>query len=42
MMRREGFELSAGPPEIVTKVVTAAHGPVEHLTIDVPDATPAR
>src|ERR1035437_9261869 len=39
MMRREGFELSAGRPEIVTKVVDGTRmEPVEHLTIDVPDA----
>jgi GTP-binding protein len=39
MMRREGFELSAGRPEIVTKIVDGTRmEPVEHLTIDVPDA----
>ena len=39
MMRREGFELSAGRPEIVTKMVDGMRmEPVEHLTIDVPDA----
>src|SRR3974390_566902 len=38
MMRREGFELSAGGPEIVTKVVDGVRmEPVEHLTIDVPE-----
>jgi GTP-binding protein len=38
MMRREGFELMAGRPEIVTKVVDGVRmEPVEHLTIDVPD-----
>ena len=43
MMRREGFELMAGRPEIVTKVVDGVRmEPVEHLTIDVPEAaTPA-
>jgi GTP-binding protein len=39
MMRREGFELMVGRPEIVTKTVDGkVLEPVEHLTIDVPDA----
>jgi GTP-binding protein len=39
MMRREGFELMVGRPEIVTKTVDGKIlEPVEHLTIDVPDA----
>jgi GTP-binding protein len=39
MMRREGFELMAGRPEIVTKMVDGVRmEPVEHLTIDVPEA----
>lgn len=38
MMRREGFELLAGRPEIVTRVVDGVRmEPVEHLTIDVPE-----
>jgi GTP-binding protein len=38
MMRREGFELMVGRPEIVTKTVDGkVMEPVEHLTIDVPD-----
>jgi GTP-binding protein len=38
MMRREGFELMAGRPEIVTKMVDGVRmEPVEHLTIDVPE-----
>jgi GTP-binding protein len=38
MMRREGFELMVGRPEIVTKIVDGkTQEPVEHLTIDVPD-----
>ena len=38
MMRREGFELMAGRPEIVTKMVEGVRmEPVEHLTIDVPE-----
>src|ERR1700733_4183426 len=39
MMRREGYELMVGRPEIVTKTVDGkVLEPVEHLTIDVPDA----
>jgi len=39
MMRREGFELMAGRPEIVTKMVDGVlMEPVERLTIDVPEA----
>ncbi len=38
MMRREGFELMVGRPEIVTRTVDGkVLEPVEHLTIDVPD-----
>jgi GTP-binding protein len=38
MMRREGYELMVGKPEIVTKRVDAKlMEPVEHLTIDVPE-----
>jgi GTP-binding protein len=38
MMRREGFELMVGRPEIVTKTVDGkVLEPVEHLTIDIPD-----
>ena len=38
MMRREGFELTVGKPEVVTKEVDGTlHEPVEHLTIDVPE-----
>jgi GTP-binding protein len=38
MMRREGFELMVGRPEIVTKRVDGKlMEPVEHLTIDVPE-----
>ena len=38
MMRREGYELMAGRPEIVTRMVDGVHmEPVEHLTIDVPE-----
>jgi GTP-binding protein len=39
MMRREGFELQVGRPEIVTKVVDGkTMEPVELLTIDVPES----
>jgi len=38
MMRREGFELMVGRPEIVTRVVDGkTMEPVEYLTIDVPE-----
>ena len=37
-MRREGFELTAGKPQVVTRVVDGKiHEPVEHMTIDAPD-----
>ena len=39
MMRREGFELAVGKPEIVTKHIDGKlMEPVELLTIDIPDA----
>lgn len=38
-MRREGFELTVGRPEVVTRVVDGkTHEPMERVTIDVPDA----
>ncbi len=38
MMRREGYELMVGKPEIVTKSVDGKlMEPVEHLTVDVPE-----
>ena len=38
MMRREGYELAVGKPEIVTKRVDGKlMEPVEHLTVDVPE-----
>ncbi|HEY0785616.1 MAG TPA: translational GTPase TypA [Acidobacteriaceae bacterium] len=38
MMRREGFELMVGRPEIVTKRVDGKlMEPVEHLVVDIPD-----
>jgi GTP-binding protein len=37
-MRREGFELTVGKPQVVTKVVDGkTWEPVEHVTIDTPD-----
>jgi GTP-binding protein TypA/BipA len=37
-LRREGFELTVGRPEVVTKVVDGkTHEPVEDMTIDVPE-----
>jgi GTP-binding protein len=38
MMRREGFELTVGKPQVVTRVVNGRiHEPVERLAIDVPE-----
>jgi GTP-binding protein len=38
LMRREGFELTVGKPEVVTREIDGAlHEPVERLTIDVPE-----
>ncbi|PID53840.1 MAG: translational GTPase TypA [Micrococcales bacterium] len=37
-MRREGFELTVGKPQVVTRTVDGSvHEPVEHLTIDAPE-----
>ncbi|MFZ8968051.1 MAG: translational GTPase TypA [Ilumatobacteraceae bacterium] len=37
-MRREGFELTVGKPEVVTRLVDGTrHEPVEAVTIDIPD-----
>jgi GTP-binding protein TypA/BipA len=37
-MRREGFELTVGKPQVVTRTVDGAvHEPFEHLTIDAPE-----
>ncbi|MEU6967955.1 translational GTPase TypA [Kitasatospora aureofaciens] len=37
-MRREGFELTVGKPQVVTKEVNGkVHEPVERLTVDVPE-----
>ena len=38
MMRREGFELTVGKPQVVTKMVDGKlHEPMESLTIDAPE-----
>jgi GTP-binding protein len=38
MMRREGYELAVGKPEIVTKMIDGkTKEPVEHLTVDIPE-----
>ncbi|HYC80880.1 MAG TPA: translational GTPase TypA [Solirubrobacterales bacterium] len=38
MMRREGFELTAGQPQVVTQDIEGeVHEPVERLAIDVPE-----
>ncbi|MEV7620239.1 translational GTPase TypA [Microbacterium sp. NPDC089321] len=37
-MRREGFELTVGKPQVVTRKIDGkVHEPYEHLTIDVPE-----
>ena len=37
-MRREGFELTIGKPQVVTKIVNGVvHEPFERLTVDVPE-----
>jgi GTP-binding protein len=38
LLRREGFELTVGKPQVVTRTVDGVlHEPVERLTIDVPE-----
>ena len=38
MMRREGFELTAGQPQVITREIDGKlHEPVERLAIDVPE-----
>jgi GTP-binding protein TypA/BipA len=38
MMRREGFELTVGKPQVVTREINGkVHEPVERLTIDIPE-----
>src|SRR5690606_41199014 len=37
-MRREGFELTVGKPQVVTKTIDGkVHEPMERMTIDVPE-----
>ncbi|ROP43958.1 translational GTPase TypA [Pseudokineococcus lusitanus] len=37
-MRREGFELTVGKPQVVTREIDGKlHEPVEHLTVDAPE-----
>ena len=37
-MRREGFELTVGKPQVVTKIVDGkVHEPMERLTVDIPE-----
>jgi GTP-binding protein len=37
IMRREGFELTVGKPQVVTRMIDGKlHEPMEHLTIDAP------
>jgi GTP-binding protein len=39
MMRREGFELTVGKPQVVTKEIDGKpHEPMERLAIDIPEA----
>lgn len=38
IMRREGFELTVGKPQVVTRIIDGAvHEPVERMSIDVPE-----
>ncbi|HEV8024507.1 MAG TPA: translational GTPase TypA [Candidatus Nanopelagicales bacterium] len=38
MMRREGFEITVGKPQVVTRMIDGKiHEPVERLTVDVPE-----
>jgi GTP-binding protein len=38
MMRREGFELNVGKPQVITKVIDGrVHEPMERVSIDVPE-----
>src|SRR5690554_5285790 len=37
-MRREGFELTVGKPQVVTRQIDGKlHEPIEHMTVDVPE-----
>jgi GTP-binding protein len=38
LMRREGFELTVGKPQVVTRVIDGAvHEPMERLSVDIPE-----
>jgi GTP-binding protein len=38
LMRREGFELTVGKPQVITRVIEGrVHEPVERVSVDVPD-----
>jgi GTP-binding protein len=38
IMRREGFELTVGKPQVVTRVIDGkVNEPMEHLTVDIPE-----
>ncbi len=38
IMRREGFELTVGKPQVVTREIDGTlHEPVDHLTVDIPE-----
>ena len=38
LMRREGFELTVGKPQVVTRVIDGSlHEPTERLTVDIPE-----
>jgi GTP-binding protein len=38
MMRREGFELTVGKPQVLTRLIDdVVHEPVDRLTVDVPE-----
>ena len=38
LMRREGFELTVGKPQVVTRMIDGKlHEPMEHLTVDIPE-----
>jgi GTP-binding protein TypA/BipA len=38
MMRREGYEITVGKPQVVTRVIDGAvHEPVERVSVDVPE-----
>jgi GTP-binding protein TypA/BipA len=38
LMRREGFELTVGKPQVVTRIVGGkVHEPMERLTVDIPE-----